>query len=70
MNTFINKFEKASKMQIRSAMFNVEQKLIGLRNTPESIPVLDEEIDNDIEYWQEVHDKLLEMYRDGKRPFN
>ena len=70
MNTFISKFENASKMKIRSAMFNMEQKLIGLRNTPESIPVIDEEIDNDIEYWQAVHDKLLVMYRDGRRPFN
>lgn len=44
-------------------MFNVELKLKTLRDTPYSGTVVDEEIDNDIVYWQKVHDELFVMYK-------
>ena len=61
MSTYKSNLER--KLKIRNAMYDVEMKLKKLRDTPESIPVVDEEIDNDIVYWQKKHDELLEMYR-------
>ena len=44
-------------------MFDVEMKLVRLRDTPYSGTAVDEEIDNDIEYWQRVHDELFAMFK-------
>ena len=61
MSTYMSKLER--KLKIRNAMYDVEMKLIRLRETPYSGTAVDEEIDKDIEYWQKKHDELLEMYR-------